>query len=570
MLKLIIIITTLALFNGCSSTPEHEKPMAPTSQETSTAPAEPPAQTPIEIEAVKSSELDLTQFLQPEEQIDLTLEQRYQLALTQQDLIDLILISELLQRQTDNPQTSSDLIDPIVKALHSAGTDTLTELAHHPVDAVQAWHFLTDLDTLSPNQRYVYAQNLTALLAPKTLAFSHLEQMLEAWRPKPLNIAVFLPFSERLSAVSERIRAGILKAYWQAGLPHTLQFYDTHNEPDLIALYHQAKQAGADHIIGPLTKTEIEQINQLLPDDLIALNDLDEASFFVQFGFKSQQEVSQIVQHLHCQNHHNLAIISSDTPSDTRLSQELQSRWVNLNHRPIHVHAFKSSNPNLRAELSKVINIDKSQSRAGFLSRSIGKPLEFFPRSRQDLDALILLGDEKHLSVLRPQLEFFDVKLPLYGSSGLTPEQLAFAPVNRDLKQIHLLSYPAALSHPKPLLNHILEAFGWDAYLLAQYRPYLTADMKLHGALGTHRITDENEVQTELVWAQYDLRGQLNPLQTPQTPFFDTQLDALRRYFMEKPKQQDLERLRQELLQEITQPHFEDHTPASSHDEKQP
>lgn len=509
--------------------------------------------------AVATPDISTQPFTQPVIEIETRLEQlqtQRLAAAARQDWPSYILYTEELWLQSsDNNRILIEQDSWLqLQAVDIATQETLTQ---HPHPQVKAWGWLLETRQL-PGLHFKRAlEDLTQITTD--LSFNHyLIPQLIAYYDQSLDqgqtIAVLLPFSERLRAVSEQIRAGLLKAYWQSSQKDTLLFYDTEDASNIINLYLSAKQAGADIVIGPLTRTSIEALAELNPTDVIALNDIDQTTEFLQFNYRNAHEIQQLINHLEQEGYQHIAMLTSDAAADTRMAQQIQANWVQSHPFAINHHTYTQRN--LRSEMAKVINADQSQSRAGHLSRTLGKPIEFFARTRQDLEAMILIGDDKQIAVLQPQLDYYLVKLPLYGTSLLTPEKLHQSPPNRDLKNIRFPTLAAALTE-SPLQNG-LEAFGWDSYLLASHRHLLTPGLFINGAMGQHSITANQKVFTRLTWGQYQSNGQLAPLDASKysPPYFATQVEALGQTLSDE----EIEAIRLELLQDITQPHFPEPT----------
>lgn len=440
--------------------------------------------------------------------------------------------------QAVDPKTQQILIENGARAVSAWGW----LLSSRQQQGLNFKHSLEDLQKVMPEASF------SQHLIPKLL--SHFEQL----RSTPRTIGVMLPFNERLSAVSEQIRAGILKAYWQSNQTDKLIFFNIKEPADVLKHYKSAKQAGADIIIGPLTPQAIQALSGEEITDLIALNDIDEVTPFVQFSYRNQYEAQQIIYHLEQARYRHIALLTSDNDTDTKMTHQLQSMWASAHKFPLTVQSYPQRNPNLRAEMSKVLNADASQSRAGHLSRTINQPIEFFPRTRKDLEAMILMGDEKQIAILRPQLDYYLLDLPIYGTSMLTPDQLNHAKPNRDLKNIRLPSFPAALA-PSPLDNG-LEAFGWDSFLIATHKDLLAPGLMVHGAMGQHGITTTNKVFTKLTWSRFLNNGQQVPLYPEKfsPPYFG----QIKSNAESNLSPEEMDKIRQDLLNEITQPRFDE------------
>lgn len=350
-------------------------------------------------------------------------------------------------------------------------------------------------------------------LAPSASFNTHLIPQLIAFYEALVDnrtLALLLPFSGEYASVSNQIKNGFLKAYWHSQKSHKLLFIDTHDFSDTLAAYQQAKRWGADLVLGPLTPAELYQLHNQGITDLIALNSLEQDTSFMQFSLRSQTEAQQLVEEINCQGYKQVGVLSSDSLSQVRFKQKLDKVWLEYHPYLPSTHIYSDRNPNLRQEMAYLINATFSQERASFLSRALESPIEFFPRTREDLDAIILLGDEKQLSVLRPQFEYFDLSLPIYATSNLNTDNLARTKINRDLKQIIFPATPIALERSP--LNTNLEALGWDAFYLGMYQPLLAEGLHFNGSLGQHQILHNNRIATQLIWAKFQDNGSLQPL----------------------------------------------------------
>jgi len=332
-------------------------------------------------------------------------------------------------------------------------------------------------------------------------------------------IAILLPFTGQYAGISHQIRNGILKNHFQQ-LKHQksaleFDFYDSSDLTQIQSLYQTAMAQGAEWAIGPLRKTAIEQLTPLAPKNVLALNQVDLPSIW-QFNFKSESEAHQINQQLCHQNFQRIGILSSTMDADTRLAQDILFGWhqqsQNRNQTAI-LKTYPARNPNLRQALGSLINEKQSQERNNNLRWLFGQNLQFTPRLRQDLDAIVLVGNERRLAVFKPQFEFFDLNLPTYGTSKITPSQLFQTPLNPDLAGLIFPTLPAAILPVS--VETAFEAYGWDSLTLVQNLNRLDSGLCLNnGVTGRLKIQDR-EVDHLFIWARYNARGQAVPLHLP-------------------------------------------------------
>lgn len=83
----------------------------------------------------------------------------------------------------------------------------------------------------------------------------------DGYRP-PARVAVLLPLSGHLSRAAVPVRDGLLAAYYAESRRHPeLDFYDTAGTPaGALAAYDEAIAAGADFVIGPLGRDEVDAL----------------------------------------------------------------------------------------------------------------------------------------------------------------------------------------------------------------------------------------------------------------------------------------------------------------------
>ncbi len=95
-------------------------------------------------------------------------------------------------------------------------------------------------------------------------------------------IAVLLPLQGKLAKPAKAIRDGILASHYQSSLSANirLRFYDTSHEDYIWQTYQQAVDNGADFIIGPLAKSNLEVLAKAskLTIPTLALNSLESST----------------------------------------------------------------------------------------------------------------------------------------------------------------------------------------------------------------------------------------------------------------------------------------------------
>ncbi|MDG6773999.1 penicillin-binding protein activator [Thiomicrorhabdus sp. ZW0627] len=447
------------------------------------------------------------------------LEQRIRVAEQARDWSQYLSLSEQLWHKADDENQAA--IEYMVWHTLSQAFDTpekIDELSQNSDPKMQQWGSLLDA-MQQPGLYAVQALSDVASFETGALYNHHLIQALKErlkTSQSVRQIAVLLPFKGKYQHISEEIRNGLLKAYMISNRSISLKFYDSSNVDEVLQRYQQAKEDGADLVIGPLTKGAVEKLVGHNITDVLALNSADNAEFKT-FNFRSQNESMQITHQLEGNAYQRIAILSSDNNRDIETARTLQSQWLSNPDNAAVLHLYPVKNPNLRQALGKIINEEASQARYNNLRWLLSENIEFFPRTRQDLQAIVLIGNEQQVAVFHPQFEFFQLKLPVYATSNLTPNDLQNIKRNKDLENVIFPTIPAVFT--PQALNTPLEAFGWDSFMLATQLDKLAPNLCLtQGQSGILYLNEDQQIGKKLIWAQYSPEGLLTPWTKPQEP----------------------------------------------------
>ncbi|WP_168188944.1 penicillin-binding protein activator [Thiomicrorhabdus sediminis] len=410
-----------------------------------------------------------------------------------------------------NDKQQADLEEQAWSIISSLNSAQIMQLQNSRSETVQAW---LDLKTTLNQQNSAFDLGIINLQSFSADASFHkhlLPRLLEQRQQLSgaEQIAVLLPFDGKYKIVSNQIRNGIVKAYLASNQQATIRFYDSTDLANIQNLYSQAKLDGATRIIGPLRKQAIKELAGYQDASLVALNEV-ENSQFVQFSFLSANPSQQMLDKLQAANYERIGIMTTDNKKSLADAQQLQYLWQQLGHKA-QIHIYPDSNPRLRKALGALINEDASIERKNNLRWMLGQNLDYFPRTRQDLDALVVFDNEQRMAVFRPQLDFFTIDMPILGSSALTPSDFQHKKINADMKDVRFLTYPAVLQ-PVDLSNKF-EAFGWDSFLVSRHLNNLRDGACLTDGKTGILSLDDNRIRQKYVWAQYSKRGELNASQ---------------------------------------------------------
>lgn len=345
---------------------------------------------------------------------------------------------------------------------------------------------------------------------------------------QPGQIAVLLPLSGNLAEAGRAIRDGMLAAYFQAptnaGL--RLHFYDT-GSGDILDHYRGAVAAGAQQVIGPLTKESVAALAAAgpLPVPVLALNTLGEdvpaPAQMYQFSLAPEDEATQIAERAWHDGHRRALALIPEGAWGERILRAFAQHWQALGGTLLEAQRYGTDQREYSDVVQDLLNLDASLRRHQALTRQLGRRPEFEPRRRQDADFIMLIGQAQQARLLRPLLRFHHAaQLPVYATSQVY-EGNGNASLDHDLDGLRFCDMPWILStdHPGTALRaeigrlwpaeelrySRLYALGIDAL---QVTPYLRGlgdgTFARHpGVTGDLYLDRDRRMHRDLQWAEF-------------------------------------------------------------------
>ncbi len=411
-------------------------------------------------------------------------------------------------------------------------------LAQHrsPPDTLGGWMALTRIikskdhdPEIFPEKIKQWRHNYPVHPANSTFLLQYFAQR-KASTFKPANvIAVFLPASGPYARAAKAVRAGF-EAAWRhdTGTKPQVRFYDSQSS-DLKHLYQQAKNEGAELIVGPLQKNNIRNLIDATELDIpvLALNHVPglKKNNLYQFGLSPIDEAEQITSLARAEGHDKALILVPDSELGHRLHDYYLEFWQQKQGTVLESQFFNASQHDFSGPIKQLLNIDESEARYRHLRRLL-PGIKFSPRTRRDANALFLAGSANTLRLLNPQLHFYRAKhIPAYTISkvyGNHPDPIK----DIDLNGIRFCDIPWVLDNAEttPLSQRVLQqdglqvspvylklaALGIDAYQLNKHLPQLNT-APYQGATGKLTLTDDYRIKRQLICAQF-IDGYAKPL----------------------------------------------------------
>lgn len=480
----LITVLTLA---SCTSLPE--KPKKQTSE------------TPTQTEQTAPNQTETTQPLSLADYKKLRSE-----ATANSEWGKYIIYSEAIWQLVDTAQQSQieEQVWAVIRSLSEVETQ---KLAQSKDTNVQAWHALFRSINQPGGIDPIDQLNLQEF--DREASFNtHLLPRLLAEQPETASvkqIAVLLPMQGKYKIVSAQIRSGIMKAFFASDQTTTIKFYDSTDLTELETVYTQAKQDGADRIIGPLRKEAIRVLASFHDQSMLVLNSYEYGKL-PQFNFKAANPAKQMQQRFTEMGLNNIGILTNDKPKNIAKAKYLQSLWEQQAGKRAEISIYPDEKPRLRDALGKLIHENTSKERYKNIRWSVGN-VEFLPRTREDLDGIVIFDNTNRMAVFRPQFDFFGLTIPLFSDSAINPKNFQKQTPNRDLSGIQFLGYQATLQ-PNDLINKF-EAFGWDSFLVTTHYEKMAKGACLSSAKTGILSLENNQVKQAQLWLTYLKNGTL-------------------------------------------------------------
>ena len=339
---------------------------------------------------------------------------------------------------------------------------------------------------------------------------------------QPGAIAVFLPESGPYARAGKAIREGIMAAYYQdhSQTKPGLRFYDSENASP-PTLYHQAIAEGAEMVIGPLNKSDIQSLAESVHFDIpvLALNHVPEIAKdnLYQFGLSPIDDAEQITSKAWFDGHQKAVTLIPDSDQGARIGGYLKEFWERSNGEVLETQTYDPKQSDFSGPIKKLLNLDESEQRYHHIRRLIPS-VKYLPRRRQDIDVIFLNAYDTAARSINPQLKFYHASgVPVYATphvySGLPNPSLDFDLNNIvfcDTPWLFDSTYQGELSlqalrdtwHQFPNIYLRLMAMGIDAYNVIAHLDKLDT-IQYQGATGNLLLTETNRIKRHLVCAKF-------------------------------------------------------------------
>lgn len=332
----------------------------------------------------------------------------------------------------------------------------------------------------------------------------------------PKKIALLLPLTGPLSGPGTAIHEGFMAAYKSSNveLKATIQAYDT-NKGDIAGIYQQALSDGAQYVVGPLSKSQVDVVAAMNhPVPTLLLNDatvsLEDNSYL--FGLSPSNEAIQVALKARSKGFRRALVIAPNNDWGTQVTKAFSKQWEEKGGKVVATYSYLATE-DLNKGMRNFLQISNSQDREKQLKQLLGQNLRVSINRRQDFDTIFLLAYPSKARQIMPLLKYYYAgDVPVYATSSAYGGS-ANALKDKDLDGLIFCDMPWVFSHQMGSRNwpeqfnsyNRLYALGMDSYALATQLNQLIifSSDGARAASGALYLKPSQQVARVLEWGQF-------------------------------------------------------------------
>lgn len=340
----------------------------------------------------------------------------------------------------------------------------------------------------------------------------------------PTQIAVLLPLSSPQRGEASAIRDGFLAAHLRTAgnAATTVRVYDS-AQLGSSAAYLQAQLDGAEFIVGPLLRPEVNDVISgagFVPTLALnfATNDAPFLSGFHQFALAPEDEVATIAAAAIAAGAKTAVAFVPSNQRSYEIRDSFEAAFEQAGGELLGWYGYEPALLDFSLPVATLLNVTRSRERHRRLAANLGLPVQFEARRRDDVDMIFVLADAPAARLITAQLKFFGASdIPTYATAQIF--DAASTARDNDLNDLIFADVPALIA-PDDAAAEVraeLEAYwpqrdgllryygmGFDAYRLVG--PLFTEDQAawpVRGLSGDLSLDARGRVRRVLPLAQF-------------------------------------------------------------------
>ncbi|MGF1546330.1 MAG: penicillin-binding protein activator [Thiotrichales bacterium] len=425
--------------------------------------------------------------------------------------------AELLIQRYGGARTTNDGDEVWQQLLVLSTQDLSTWLGEQPNPLTRGWvelAYLTKTTAASPQSRAAALDRWQADFAHHPAAAGDRIRALREANVAPISgkigkIGVLVPLSGALQGVGQVIREGIEAAIDRhpALSASTLRFYDSAGGRDIQSTYQQAVNDGAEWIIGPLDKAQVDALaGQQLSTPVLALNFGRETGAtnhnLYQFALLPEDEAEQAAELIIVSGRRRAHILTPESEWGERIASAFAQSFRQLGGTLVTANTYSDSVSDFSAFL-----------------RDLGSD----PDNINDELAVFMAATPRQARQLKSQLKHYNLgQTPVFATSHLYSglpqpaedsylDGTIFTEIPWLIGQAQAADPNLRLPKPHDLSTNArqqprLFAFGFDSVLLAlqlQQRPQPGDTILHYGLSGAILLKDRQRLHRQVSYAQF-------------------------------------------------------------------
>ncbi len=332
-------------------------------------------------------------------------------------------------------------------------------------------------------------------------------------------LALLLPLSGKQAAAAQAIRDGFMAAALQGDHPQ-IQLFDT-NALGATNAYNQAMAAGADMVVGPLLKEDVDAIAaNPVGIPTLALNSLADQQvapgLLFQFALNPESEARLSARRARNEGLSRAIVLTPANEWGARMQRAFVDELQLQGGTVVEARSFDPNARDYVGFLKQVFGYQKA-AQTKELEASLGK--RQVGNTRSDYDYIFIAAPTAQARQLRPALRFVlpDISPPVFATSDSLDAEAAN---NADLNDTRIADMPWVINRDGELLllhqqmqqlwssglraRSRLYAFGIDAYRLARWLRGNQASLgtTLRGATGLLAMDANGRILRQPDWVQ--------------------------------------------------------------------
>ncbi len=299
----------------------------------------------------------------------------------------------------------------------------------------------------------------------------------------PQDVALLLPAQGQWTQASNAVRNGFFSAYYadeSSSRPTTIHVYDT-TQKGVVSAYQQAVAEGADVVVGPLTKSDVQALanSGKVSVPTLALNSVEgsHSRHLMQYSLSPTDEAEQAAQKGWADGHKTALVITPTGASGQAVRQVFTSAWQSQGGRVVGTLQY-SPQTNLTKGMAQLLNFSQDKVPD---PKHPGKMIPN-PQRRQDADMIFLSASPTTARLIKPLLLFYYAgDIPVYATSSVYG---GAGSSTQDLSGIRFCDMPWVLENTPTIASEKAKARKLFPNGSSQYSKLYAMGLDAYGIVG--------------------------------------------------------------------------------------